>query len=130
MERDRIQATWDEVSPFTTTPAPAHLPHVHAEGPVRYLLVSGELDDASWGLVGAFWLSVDGERGGFLVSPAALWHGSEMVRSYRGAVARGWSEEAIFSYWADLAGAVGTYMIDPEQRGKSLLQVARRVATI
>lgn len=97
---------------------------------MRYLLVSGELDDTSWGIVGAFWLSVDGGRGGFLVSPEALWHGSEMVRSCRGALSRGWTDEAIFGYWADLAGVVGTYMVDPEDRAETLISVARRGAAV
>src|SRR5262245_22967672 len=124
---DRIQATWDEVSPFATAPAPAHVPQIHVEGPIRYLLVSGELDGASWRIVGAFWLSLSG-GGGFLVSPEALWHGSEMVRSYRGALARGWTDGTIFDYWAKLAGAVGTYMVDPEDLADDLLSVARRIA--
>ena len=49
-------------------------PDALAEGPVRFLLISGARDDMSWGLVGAFWLSIDGTRGGFLVSPEAIWH--------------------------------------------------------
>jgi len=84
----------------------------------------------AWGVIGALWLSIDGERGGFLVSPGAAWHGSEMVRSFRGALVRGWTEQSIFSYWAGLAGAVGTYMVDPEQRAESLFQVARRVGAL
>ena len=52
---------------------------------MRFLLVSGELDNGLGASSVPFWLSIDGERGGFLVSPEAIWSGSEMVRSYSGA---------------------------------------------
>src|SRR6476659_7066113 len=39
-------------------------PDALAEGPVRFLLISGARDDETWGLIGAFWLSIDGKRGG------------------------------------------------------------------
>ena len=39
-------------------------PDLLSEGPVRFLLVSGDQDDGGWGLVGSFWLSIDGDRGG------------------------------------------------------------------
>ena len=44
------------------------------------LLVAGELDDGRWGSIGAFWRPIDGASGGFLVSPDAIWAGSEMVQ--------------------------------------------------
>ncbi|HTG47601.1 MAG TPA: hypothetical protein VK646_08090, partial [Actinomycetota bacterium] len=69
-----------------------------SEGPIRFLLVSGDRDDGTWGLIGAFWLSIDGTRGGFLVSPEAIWQGSEMVRSFKGAMKRGWTAETIYRY--------------------------------
>ena len=69
-------------------------PDALAEGPVRFLLISGARDDTTWGLVGAFWLAIDGKRGGFLVAPEAIWAGSEMVRNLKSALARGWSHEA------------------------------------
>ena len=100
------------------------------EGPVRFLLVAGERDDGAWGVVGAFWLSDDGDHGGFLVSPESLWQGSEMIRSFRGALARGWTRERIYRYWSAQAGNASTYMIDPEERAGSLDQVARRVGII
>jgi hypothetical protein len=101
-----------------------------AEGPVRFLLVSGELDDSRWGLVGAFWLSIDGARGGFLVAPPAIWQGSEMARSFRSALARGWTAEEVYRYWQHQVGATGTIMIDPQQHADTLFQVARRVGAI
>jgi hypothetical protein len=118
----------DERSPFA--PPAASLPHLHAEGPVRYLLVSGELDDTSWGIVGAFWLSIDGERGGFIVAPGSVWHGSEMVRSFRGALDRGWTDARIYAYWEGQAGSPGTYMVDPQEHADSLFSVARRVGAL
>lgn len=129
-EHATMRTGWSELSPFATTLVSAHLPEIEREGPVRFLLVSGERDDTAWGVIGAFWLSLDGRRGGFLVSPGAAWHGSEMIRSFRGALARKWSEERIFSYWEGQAGSVGTYMVDPEQRSESLFHVARRVGAL
>ena len=129
MEREQIHKGWGELSPFATLASP-RLPDLETEGPVRQLLMSGERDDGGWGVIGAFWLSIDGRRGGFIVSPGSLWHGSEMVRSYRGALARGWTEERIFLYWEGQVGTVGTYMIDPEAPEESLFQVARRVGAL
>jgi hypothetical protein len=104
---------------------------VLAEGPVRCLLASGDLDDGAWGVVGAFWLSIDGERGGFVVSPEALWTGSEMARSYRNAVDRGWTPERIYGYWQTQVGvAGGGLMIDPQQHADTLLQIHKRVGAL
>jgi hypothetical protein len=109
---------------------PTVLP-VLTEGPVRCLLASGDLDDGSWGVVGAFWLSIDGERGGFVVSPDALWTGSEMARSHRNAVDRGWAPEDVYGYWYSQVGiAGGNLMIDPQQHVDSLLQIHRRVGAL
>jgi hypothetical protein len=130
MAEPRVKHEWDRPSPFATPPAPTDLTDLRGEGAVRFLLVSGERDDCDWGVIGAFWLAQDRSRGGFLVSPDSLWHGSEMVRSFRGALARGWTEERIYAYWAAQAGSAGTYMIDPEDRAESLYQVARRIGTI
>jgi hypothetical protein len=105
-------------------------PDALAEGPVRFLLISGSRDDTSWGLVGAFWLSIDGKRGGFLVSPEAIWHGSEMVRNVKSALSRGWSHEQIYRYWQAQVGAAGSIMIDPQQHADTMFQVARRVGAL
>src|SRR5436853_254848 len=77
----------------------------------RFLLVWGGRDNGGWGLIGAFWLSIDGERGGFVGSPEALWQGSEMVRSHRGAIARRWAQEEVYSYWQGQVGMSGSVMI-------------------
>ncbi len=105
-------------------------PDALAEGPVRFLLISGARDDAAWGLVGAFWLSIDGKRGGFLVAPDAIWAGSEMVRNLKSALARGWSHEAVYRYWQSQVGAAGSLMIDPQQHADTMFQVARRVGAL
>jgi hypothetical protein len=117
-------------SPFATPAPTVLLPHLHAEGPVRFLLVSGERDDATWGIIGTFWLSSDRARGGFILSPDALWHGSEMARSYRSALSRGWSEEQIFSYWNDQTGSRGTYMVGPPREADTLFEVARLIGAL
>ena len=117
-------------SPLSSLEDRVTAPDALAEGPVRFLLVSGELDDARWGLVGAFWLSIDGARGGFLVSPPAIWQGSEMARSFRSAISRGWAAEEIYRYWQHQVGAAGTIMIDPQQHADTLFHVARRVGAL
>jgi hypothetical protein len=117
-------------SPLASLRQPVAAPDALAEGPVRFLLVSGGRDDARWGLVGAFWLSIDGARGGFVVCPDAIWHGSEMVRSQKSALSRGWTQEEIYRWWQAQVGAVGQVMIDPQQHADSLFQVARRVGAL
>ena len=103
---------------------------VLAEGPVRFLLVSGDLDEGYWGVIGAFWLSIDGERGGFVVSPEALWTGSEMARCFRGAVERGWTPDRIYRYWQTQVGVAGAVMVDPQQHADTLLQIHKRVGAL
>ena len=130
MKRTKERSSWSELSPFAAAPTASHLPHLVSDEPVRFLQVAGEQDDGSWGIIGAFWLSASKRHGGFFISPAALWHGSEMARSYRGALSRGWTEERIFSYWEALSGDPGTYMIDPAEDAGSLFEVARRVGAL
>jgi hypothetical protein len=120
----------EDRSPFASRHERIPASYALTEGPVTFLMVSGERDDTSWGLIGAFWLTIDGMRGGFLVSPEAIWHGSEMVRSLKGALARGWTAEAVYRYWQGSVGAVGAIMIDPQQHADTLFQVARRVGAL
>jgi len=105
-------------------------PDALAEGPVRFLLISGARDDETWGLIGAFWLSIDGRRGGFLVAPEAIWAGSEMVRNLKSALTRGWAHESVYRYWQSQVGAAGSLMIDPQQHADTMFQVARRVGAL
>jgi hypothetical protein len=122
--------TSDDTSPLSTLHEPIAAPRALSEGPVRFLLVSGQLDDGGWGLIGSFWLSIDGSRGGFLVAPEAIWHGSEMVRGIRSARARGWSFEDVYRYWQSQVGVSGSVMIDPQQHADTLFHVARRVRAL
>ena len=101
-----------------------------SEGQVRYLLVSGPRDDTTWGLVGAIWLRPNGEDGGYLVSPDAVYSGSEIAHNYKNAMSRGWTEEEIFNYWGDHTGASGDLMVDAEQEAESLFLVARHIGII
>jgi len=117
-------------SPLATVREILPSPELLSRGPIRYLLVAGEDDTGAWGLVGAFWRTIEGGEGGFLVSPDAIWAGSEMVRSYRGALARGWTVEQIYGYWQAHVGVSGRLLIDPQQHADSLFQVARRVRAI
>lgn len=117
-------------SPLAELRSPVAAPDALAEGPVRFLLVSGDQDDTGWGLIGAFWLSIDSKRGGFIVCPEAIWSGSEMVRSFKSAVTRGWTEEQIYRWWQNQVGWVGKVMVDPQQHADTLFQVARRVGAL
>ncbi len=121
--------TW-QVSPLSAIHEPLTQPAALSEGPVKFLLVSGLLDEDYWGLVGAYWLSIDAERGGFIVSPNAIWTGSELVRSFRGAQARDWTAEQIYNYWRAQVGMAGKVMIDPQQHADTLFHVARRVGAL
>ena len=81
MEPEDRRVGNDDLFPLAAMRDPVTAPDALAEGPVRFLLVSGELDDGRWGLIGAFWLSIDGTRGGFVVAPrrsgmAPRWHGA------------------------------------------------------
>jgi len=109
---------------------PLTAPDTLSEGPVKFLLVSGKLDDGRWGLVGAYWISIDGERGGFVVAPSAIWSGSELMRSYKSALGRGWDQERIYCYWQGQVGITGKFMVDPQQHADTLFQVARRVGAL
>jgi hypothetical protein len=117
-------------SPLATVREILPSTHLLSKGPVRYLLVAGEQDGGMWGSIGAFWRTIDGWSGGFLVSPDAIWAGSEMVRSFRSAQGRGWSIDRIYAYWQAHVGIAGRLMIDPQQHADTLFQVARRVGAI
>lgn len=127
---DRRTTDESEESPLATVRELLPSPRLLSTGPVRYLLVAGEQDRGGWGMIGAFWRSIDGRHGGFLVCPEAVWAGSEMVKSYRGALARGWNAEQIYAYWHAHVGVTGQLLIDPQQHADSLFQVARRVGAI
>jgi hypothetical protein len=105
-------------SAFSVAGAPSAL-DLEAEGRVRYLMVNGRQDDGLWGPLGALWLSEDGSRGGFLVTPWAVWEGSEFVRGYRGAIGRGWTPGQIYRYWQHEVWR-GSYAIDDEQSAPTL----------
>jgi hypothetical protein len=127
---DGAGAVWGDASPLALVKESVSLPAMRTEGSVRYLLASGECDGGSFGVVGAFWISDDGRRGGFLVSPRAIYSGSEMVRSYRGALRRGWTHDRIFGYWWGRAGLdEGEIRIDRERRADTLYRLHQMIAT-
>jgi hypothetical protein len=111
-----------EPSPFAPVEPPSVL-ELEAERGVRYLLVSGRQDDGPWGPLGALWLSGDEARGGFLIHPWAVEGGSEMVRSYRGALARGFTPSTIFDYWAKEPWTGSNVLVDEERSAETLLLV-------
>ena len=129
MEPEMNETTWNS-SPLSAIRESVSTPDTLSEGPVKFLLVSGQLDDGRWGLVGAYWVSIDGRRGGFIVSPPAISSGSELVRSYRSGAERGWNDERIYAYWQGQVGIAGRFMIDPQQHADTLFQVARRVGAL
>jgi hypothetical protein len=112
----------NEVSPFAAVDAPSTL-ELQSERAVRYLLVSGRQDDGLWGPVGAVWLSADGLRGGFLIHPWTIDLGAEMVRSYRGAIARGFTPSTIFDYWAKEPWTGSNVVVEEERQAETLLLV-------
>ena len=97
---------------------------------MKFLLVSGQLDDGRWGLVGAYWVSIDGAAAASSWRRRAIWSGSELVRSYRSGAERGWNAERIYAYWQGQVGMAGRFMIDPQQHADTLFQVARRVGAL
>jgi hypothetical protein len=111
-----------ELSPFALEAPSA--PELEAEREVRYLLISGRQDDGPWGPIGALWASWDGERGGFLVHPFAIERGSELARSHRGALARGFTPATIFDYWAKEPWTGANVVVDEERRAGTLLLVS------
>jgi hypothetical protein len=118
----RTRTTRGEASPFAAADAPSAL-ELQGERAVHYVLVSGRQDDGVWGLVGAVWLSADGLRGGFLVHPWAIDLGAEMVRSYRGALARGFTPSTIFDYWAKEPWTGSSVIVEDERHAETLLLV-------
>jgi hypothetical protein len=118
--RPRTHANHD-VSPFARVDAPT-ISDLETERSVRYLLVSGRQDDGPWGPIGAVWLSSDGERGGFLVHPWAIERGTDMVRGYRGALARGFTPSTIYEYWATEPWT-SSVVVDDERDASSLVLV-------
>lgn len=128
---ERADERWGEASPLTLVADVVTFPELHSEGKVHYLVASGERGSGSWGVIGAFWLSWDGERGGFLVNPNALYIGSEMVRSYRGALSRGWSNDAIYRYWQSRVGRRNDRLkIDLQQQADSLMRLNQVISTL
>jgi hypothetical protein len=121
----------DDAWPLAALIDTVAVPDLVSEGPVRFLLTSGDRDDSSWGIVGAYWLSIDGERGGFVISSDALWRGSELARCYRSALRRGWEAEGIYRWWQGQVGAAaGGLMVDPQQHADTLFHVYRRVGAL
>ena len=118
-----------ETSPFALV-EPPHAVELEEEGPVRYLLVWGRQDDGLWGTVGAFWLSRDERRGGFLVHPWGIELGSEMVRSYSSALGRGFPPTSIFDYWAHEVWTGANVRIDDERYAETLLLVNELVSVL
>jgi hypothetical protein len=121
---DESEDRWGQASPLTLVTDAVTFSELRSEGRVHYLIVSGERDSGAWGVIGAFWLSWDSERGGFLVNPNAIYVGSEMVRSYRGALQRGWTSDQIYRYWQSRVGAKGEpHKVDRQQQADSLLRL-------
>lgn len=117
------------LSPISVVGDSVRVPDLEAEGPVRYLTLSGERDDATWGVLGMVWLSADGARGGFLASPSSPWRGSEMARSYESARRRGFTPAEISAYWREAADGDG-YHVDTERGAESLRLLSELVAVL
>jgi hypothetical protein len=128
---EQTDERWGEASPLTLVTGAVTFPELRSEGRVHYLVASGERDSGAWGVIGTFWLSWDLERGGFLVNPNALYVGSEMVRSYRGALKRGWTHEQIYRYWQSRVGRKNEPMkIDRQQQADTLMRLNQMVSSL
>jgi hypothetical protein len=123
------RATGLDASPFAPARPPS-APELEAERAVRYLLVSGRQDDGLWGTIGALWLSRDGRRGGFLVHPWGIDEGTEMARSHRNAIARGFTPQTIFDYWAKEVWTGANVLVDEERAASTLLLVNELLAVL
>jgi hypothetical protein len=110
-----------EVSRFAAADAPSTLEL--QSGRFATCWVSGRQDDGLWGPVGAVWLSADGLRGGFLIHPWTIDLGAEMVRSYLGAIARGFTPSTIFDYWAKEPWTGSNVVVEEERQAEMLLLV-------
>jgi hypothetical protein len=64
------------------------------------------------------------------VNPWALNLGSEMVRSYRGALGRGFTPASIFEYWRDEVWIGSNLSVDREKGVGSLLLLNDLVAAL
>lgn len=117
-------------SPFALLDEDPTISDLEVAGRVRYLLVSGRQDDGIWGVVGALWCSSDGDRGGFLVNPWAPRIGSEMVRSYKGALGRGFTPASVFDYWRCEVWIGANLSIAEEHEAGSLFLLNELVAAI
>ena len=127
MESDVNDITW-QVSPLSTVHEPLSQPGALSEGPVKFLLVSGATDDGRWGLVGAYWLSIDG--GARWVRRFAERHLDRQrnrAKPHGSASIAGWDAERIYAFWRKQVGMAGRVMIDPQQHADTLFHVARRV---
>ncbi len=115
------EITWGDWSHLALL-SPAPVPEMRSVGPVQYMFVHGRRDEGEvWGVIGAFWRTLDGEQGGFIVHPAALWAGSEMVRSYRGALQRGWTPDLTYTWWRRAGASGREHWVDPLQREAATL---------
>jgi len=112
-------------SPFSVAERVA--PEVlRTEGTVRFLLVRGAREGSNLGVVGAIWVSEDGDRGGVVPHPHGAWSAGELIRNYQGAIERGWSPLRIFAYWRESVEPWGLE-IDPPGVAESLLDLKARI---
>ena len=109
MERNDLHAEAMFDSPLAELRAPVAAPDALAEGPVRFLLVSGlQLLTAPGGWSARTGCPSTAGAVGSSVSPDAIPPGSEMVRSVKSALARGWTHEQVYRWWQEQVGVAGT----------------------
>jgi hypothetical protein len=125
--RPGIDFARTEPSPFAFAEPPTTRA-LETEGPVRYVLVHGRQDDGAWGPLAAVWRSEDGERGGVVVDPWALWAGAEIVRGHESAVRRGWSSEQVYAYWQTEVWP--GQVVDDERTAGSLRLLSELIAAL
>lgn len=119
-----VSTAWGR-SPFTAT-GRIDPELLRTPGRVRYLIVRGAREGSSLGVLGAIWVSEDGERGGVIPHPEGAWSAGELVRNHRGAIERGWSPLRIFAYWRESVERWGVE-IDPPAFAESLRELKGRI---
>ena len=98
---------------------------------MRFLLVSGELDDARGAWSAPTGSRSTGAAAGSSSPREAIWHGQrDGAQLQERDVGAGGTPSTIYAYWQEQVGMAGTVMIDPQQHADTLFQVARRVGAL
>ena len=131
MEPEKSTLAQFERSPLASENERIAASYALSEGPVRFLLVSGELGRRTLG-PGRRVLALDRRGARWVLRLAAV----ALARQRDGAELQERAGRAagppsdIYAYWQGQVGIAGSFMIDPQQHADTLFQVARRVGAL